>query len=332
MSESAPVKRSVRVADAAAALRQRLNSGLYRPGDRFMSNRAAAAQCGISYQTAHRVLNDLVAEGLLERRDRSGTYLPGRVERPASIELVMHPRARTPGSFGAKLLDTLRRELHGLRLGEVPVSYGMDARPGPDRLAILWEAAETLRGLIRHGRRAILVNDRPAPGLDNRLIDSVSTDDFAGGVVAAQYLSRTLDPGADCLVLAGPRHDPRSRARAAGFQSERSAEVIYCANWYAQAAALIAPQVLARRPAGVFCCNDRLAQGLIEVARRDRQMLPRLVGFDNAPVAERLNLTTIAIPWDAIAAAVSRLARERLAGQDHPATHLIYYPSLLLRG
>ena len=45
-----------------------------------------------------------------------------------------------------------------------------------------------------------------------------------------------------------------------------------------------------------------------------RRPLPALVGFDNAPIAERLRLTTIGIPWGSMVAEAVKIVATRLAG------------------
>mgnify|MGYP003552026228 CR=1 FL=1 len=42
--------------------------------------------------------------------------------------------------------------------------------------------------------------------------------------------------------------------------------------------------------------------------------MPPIVGFDDAPIAEQLNLTTIGLPWDEMLDGVIRTAKRRLAG------------------
>src|SRR5882757_7100249 len=107
---------SPRIASAVESLICRARSGLYRPGDRFMSNRAVATRFGVSYQTAHRLLSRLVNEGILQRIDRSGTYLAGHADRFTSAQMIFHPRAAIAGSFGNKLLDCLREALTAARI------------------------------------------------------------------------------------------------------------------------------------------------------------------------------------------------------------------------
>ncbi|MEP0763637.1 MAG: substrate-binding domain-containing protein, partial [Chloroflexota bacterium] len=58
------------------------------------------------------------------------------------------------------------------------------------------------------------------------------------------------------------------------------------------AAMAVAPRLFASEPDGVFCCNDRLAQGLLLAAARHGRALPHIVGFDDAPIAAQLNLST----------------------------------------
>jgi DNA-binding GntR family transcriptional regulator len=85
-------------------LRTRLRAGVHRPGDRFLSARELAQAFGVSYQTAHRVLDALCGEGLLERRAASGTYIPGGLVDLQGAQLIFNPRARHEQSFGGRLL------------------------------------------------------------------------------------------------------------------------------------------------------------------------------------------------------------------------------------
>jgi DNA-binding LacI/PurR family transcriptional regulator len=79
---------------------------------------------------------------------------------------------------------------------------------------------------------------------------------------------------------------------------------------------------------GVFCCNDRLAQAVLAFAADIGLLRPRVVGFDNAPVAERLNLTTIAIPWGEM---VAEIAGRRLAGDASTTRQVIVTPRPIVR-
>jgi hypothetical protein len=338
----------------------RLRSGAHRPGDRFLSNRAIAQHFRISYQTADRLVRELVAEGLLVRRPAAGTYLPiapapraaPRALRPAA-HLLFHTRARREGSFGARLLEQLTARLQRERIAW-KLSYLSDRALPPRALAdnafpILWETPAALDHFIRANRRALLLNNRPASGMPSLFIDSISIDDFSGGALAAQLLATptwSAHPPPDPIqnptseirnlkslcILSGPAGDPRSQARVAGFLSlSPQTPVLAARTWYVEAGLSLAGAVLDAGQAGIFCCNDRLAQAILRYAEQHHRPLPPLVGFDDAPIAEQLNLTTIAIPWQALVSGALAVLQKRLASDPATASHQIFPPHPVLR-
>ena len=323
--------RHARVLAVLDVLRRRVADARYQPGDRFLSARAVAQRHGVSYQTAHRLLRTLVDEALLERRGRSGTYIARRRRPLAEVVLIFHARARHEGSFGQRLVRELIAGAGRFGLERVTVAFDPQARPGADQFPVLWERPDALAWCVRQRRGALLINDRPRPSLAAMGIDSVSMDDFAGGVAAAGHLAQRVGVNRRYCVLAGPRRDRRSRERVAGFTSELEARVYYASSWFAAAADAVAPRVLRSEPAGVFCCNDRLAQGLLAAADRLGLAAPPVVGFDDAPVAARLKLTTVAIPWPELIDGVLQRVRARVDGERGPASHLLLYPQLVQR-
>jgi DNA-binding transcriptional regulator YhcF (GntR family) len=325
--------RSPHVADVKQQLIARIADVHHSPGQRFLSNRAVARRFGISYQTADVLLRELVEEGVLVRRPASGTYIPGERVEQAGVLLIFHPRARHKNSFGSFLLDQLTARLERERI-DWRMSWKTPAvastRPlGASRYPIIWERPEAVELAIRSKRTALVLNARPPAGVGSALIDSVSIDDFSGGAHAAQHLvARHLIARGQSVdgakrprrnvrtafaVLAGPKHDQRSAARVAGFLSVAPATVINSATWFYEDALDVADQALAAGRDGIFCCNDRLAQAIVRRAADRARPRPHLVGFDDAPVARWLKLTTIAIPWEELVDTVIGAIRRRHA-------------------
>jgi DNA-binding LacI/PurR family transcriptional regulator len=303
---------------------ERMRDQLPHPGERFLSNRAVARQYGISYQTAHLLLASLQEEGHLRRRGRSGTYLSGRRAELTLAHLLFHDRARRKESFGARLLALIRRALSANGIDTV-VSF-MNPAADPQRirlrrgaLPVLWECPGLPERCARDGRYALLLNDRPAPGVAATRIDSVGVDDFSGGACAAELLAAAHVRAP--RVLAGPVDDWRSRQRVRGFLSVLDAQVLHADGWFMDDGHSMARRILAAGVDGVFCCNDRLAEGLVRFARTHNRPLPRLVGFDDAPVSAELQLTTIAIPWGQLAQSAVDVIAQRLQGSTRPAIH-----------
>lgn len=332
-----------RVADVKAGLVTRLRSGTYQIGDRFLSARALAGECGVSYQTAHRLLAELTEEGLLERRAASGTFVASKETREEgettsaarlySACLVFSARARRLDSFGARLLSGLTARLKAQKT-VFTVRFADETGPlSPDVYPVLWESSATLQVCITSARSALLLNARPTPSLASARLDSVSVDDAFGGACAADLLLRpAIQNGKGLAILGGPSGDARSEARKQGFLMRAPRACVQSANgWYEEHGEQAAPLIVPLAPSGLFCANDRLAEGVLNWCARENLPRPRLVGFDDAPVAARLNLSTIAIPWDELIADAADIILRRISGDVSAARRRIVTPRSVVR-
>lgn len=309
-----------------------LRSEQYRPGERYLSNRALARRYKVSYQTADRLLRGLVNLGLLERRAQSGTYVSGKSQSLEGVALVLHPRAARAGSFGAKLCTTLSAALTDAVGSDALVIFTHDnPQPPAGYLLVVWDRPELVRVWAGQGRRMVLVNEQPGLGVVSQGIDSVSTDNIAGGALAADLLRRFVVDGSAFTVLAGPRNDRRATDRVAGFVERQPATVVYAEDWFCESGFAVASQVVKSQARAVFATNDRLAQGFVNYCGETGHRIPPIVGFDDAPVAEQLGLTTIAIPWHDLAAGVRQIVTQRLRSQAGAPVRQIYTPVPVLR-
>lgn len=325
---------SLKVRVVQEKLLARLDDGLHRPGDRFLSARAIAAQFDVSYQTADRLLRQMVIEGRLVRRGGSGSYVPGKSARAfCGVQLLFDRRARRVGSFGARLREELlvRFRDSGVDVRTTWVDSKL-ADVSSDRYPILWESPHIVARLASTRQRGLILNHRPPPGLGALQLDSIEVDDLLGGAIAAEMLARRISRGSRVAVLAGPKDDPRSGRRVEGFLSILpGARVTHAPNWFRDDARSKALRLLETRPAAVFACNDRLAQAILDAATVLGMSTPMLFGFDDAPIAEQLHLSTIAIPWSAMADAAVSVATRRLSNDEMTAAHLILRPRPIVR-
>ena len=312
-----PRPRSSHVSEVKAALVARLRGGFAQPGGRFLSTRAVAQRFTVSYQTAHRLLGELESEGLLHRRAASGSYVPGQAVTLRGAQLIFHARAKRRGSFGAHLLELLGSALQaqGIPFVRSWAADGSVPRVRVDHYPVAWECRAAVEAGAGTRRFALCLNDRPPVGLGGGYVDAVTTDDFSGGACAAELLKERTGRTAGFAVLGGPADDLRSVQRIAGFRAHAAAARLVCAgSWFVEGGLARAGAILAGNPAGIFACNDRLAEAVITYCRQHRRLLPPLVGFDNAPIAERLRLTTIGIPWSSMVTEAVRIVGARLAG------------------
>lgn len=305
----------------------RLKGGFHPAGQRFFSNRGLSAQFGVSYQTADRLIRELVAEGWLERRPSAGTYVSGVKMTWQGAALVFHERAKRPGSFGARLMNELKLALAQAGIESKSVwTQDEHVVVNGDWLPVLWECPRAMAAMASARKFLLVLNDTPRAGLASSFVDSVACDDFSGGAAAAELL-RENGLGDHTAILAGPEGDSRSQQRVAGFLSvSQRTKVFWAESWDAESATTFAPQIAKGKFAGVFCCSDRLAEGLMVGG-----VNAAVVGFDDAPVAESLNLTTIAIPWQEMVAGAVDIIRQRMNGHTGSAAKRIFAPRPVMR-
>ncbi len=312
-----PRPRSLHVIEVKAALVARLRGGLAHPGDRFLSTRAVAQRFAVSYQTAHRLLGELEQDGLLQRRAASGSYVPGKSVALRGVQLIFHLRAKRKGSFGAHLLELLESALQERGIATVRRWPGTTRAPRlrADHYPIAWECRSAVEAAAAARRFALCLNDRPPLGIGGGYVDAVTTDDFSGGACAAELLKERTGRSDGFAILGGPASDPRSGQRVAGFRAHTAGARLFSADsWFVEGGREQAAAVLAAKPSGIFACNDRLAEAVITFCRQQHRPLPPLVGFDNAPIAEQLRLTTIGIPWGTMVTEAADLAVARVSG------------------
>lgn len=327
-----------RVRRVTDQLRHDITTSIYQRGDEFPSARAISRRHGVSYQTAHRVIRQLADEGLLVTRHGSGTFVADAAGHPTRVELRFNRRAERPRSFGAALLSLLGDQLS--RQG-IPFEICRQGAPPPDPdvFSVTWED-ETERDTTtdKPGTFGLALNDRRVHGLAATRIDTVCVDDFSGGVCAAQIIrdqfSGRRTKTDRVAILAATDADERSNDRVRGFRSSLAVgrqDVVEAGGWTDADAEAVATDLLAREPRFVFCCNDRLAAGLLEFCRRDGRETPAIVGFDNAPVAEDVALTTVGIPWREFVAAAVEVIAKRVRGDRSIARRQVFPLQPVLR-
>ena len=120
-----------------AALRQAIQTGHWKGGDRLPSEADLVRQFGASRITIGRAVRDLQAAGLVERRAGSGTF-------------VKKPDATTGMSFGLLIPDLGETEIFE------PICQGMMASPLARKHALLWGSVER-DGDVEGGSRLAVV-------------------------------------------------------------------------------------------------------------------------------------------------------------------------------
>ncbi len=184
---------------------------------------------------------------------------------------------------------------------------------------------------VHRGTPVILFN-RYVPSAN---VSAVCCDNVAGGRLAADFL---LDGGHERLAyIAGKQTTSTNLDRQIGFEDRLKERG--CTHWlYEQGAytyesgAEAARRLLKRpdRPDAIFCANDIMALGALDVARLEMGLrVPEelsVIGFDDIPAAawSAYSLTTIRQPVNRMIDATLALLADRLESQTaQPVVKLI---------
>lgn len=158
----------------------------------------------------------------------------------------------------------------------------------------------------------------PVVALDHQSdrIPHICVDNVAGGRLLATALS---DQGSkNPALIVGTREARVFQEREAGFREAAPAHALVFETEqvnYESGAALVAT-ILERMPEvdGIACVGDPLAVGVIQELRAKGRLVPdeiQVVGFDDQPLMDALQLTTIAQPMEEF----GRWAAETVLGQ-----------------
>ncbi len=281
---------------------------LRRAGQRFVSARYISQRFAVSYQTAHHLLTELERDGFIIRRAGSGSFIAGRKNTLRSALLIFARRAKRSGSFGNLLLRQLVAKMETMEL-PFEVTFGPIApkHVREDVYPVPWESPRLMHDLSSDYRFALVLHDKPPAGIGSLFTDSISVDDFGGG--------------------------PRSQSRIDGFRRIfPSAQVIEAGTWFFRSAVQnIAAPLSCLRADALFCCSDRLAEAALICYQKLKTPPPVVIGFDNAPVAEILGLSTIGIPWEEVARSASAVIKKRLDGRTDHASAIVLPPVPVIR-
>jgi LacI family repressor for deo operon, udp, cdd, tsx, nupC, and nupG len=287
-----------------------------------------AKRAGVSTATVSRVLSqpNVVAPAtrrrVLQAVERLG-YEPNstaqslRTTRTGKL-LVTVPDISNP--FFSLILqgieDAAQREGYSVLVGDTQHDHKRE-----ERYALPKEAAAMIRAVAP--RCAPVVNGCEfSPTLG---IPSVHIDNAKAAYEAMDHLYGLGHRRVG--IVTGPLVSPLSRdrltgatARAKKQKAEREFVVMH-GDFSIESGAAAAERLLGRaeRPTAIFCFNDEMAMGVIEVAHRLKVRVPgqlSVVGFDDIRFARHMSppLTTIAQPMRQIGEGTVRLLLGILAG------------------
>jgi LacI family transcriptional regulator len=114
------------------AIRDAIDAGAYAPGEQIPSTKELSEQMSVSLVTAHRALQELVADGVLERAQGKGTFIhPRYLDRKSTrvqtrVGLVLHQQSSIGDFYHGQIFDGVRQAAAEHRVDLILLRYGED--------------------------------------------------------------------------------------------------------------------------------------------------------------------------------------------------------------
>lgn len=186
----------------------------------------------------------------------------------------------------------------------------------------------------------LVVVDRDMGSLE---LDTVTTDNLHGGMIATQHLLSLGHSTIGCIT--GPSNITPSADRVTGYITAlRKAGIpieeslMVRGDFHAPSGCSTAMQILQRRPrpTAIFVCNDMMAIGALRAAAQLGLHVPddvAIVGFDDIELASYTtpSLTTVAQPKQEIGRLAVKLLFERMGSPSLPPRHNVLATRLVVR-
>ncbi|MGQ9629424.1 MAG: GntR family transcriptional regulator [bacterium] len=337
-------------------LKDRIESGVLRPGDRIPTERELVQKYKIGRTTVRQAILELVNEGLLRRVRGRGTFVsvPPRPVKD-SIGLVI---GNVHTSFTAAIVEGVRKVANSTKYQLI--LYGSDFDPQEENRCIRALVEGGVRGLIIYpvfppgdkyyiGEAALSLKERGIPFVliaryyPSLQTDFVVSDNFKGAYKAIEYL---IELGHRKIGLISPPllNVSSVRDRVQGYESalanrgvpvDRSLELILV-NWNDSEAVQVQVRdyLVERRPTAVFAVSDTIAANVLKAAKGVGLRIPEgisVVGFDDRDFASLLDppLTTVRQRRHEIGERAAEILIERIEGRLEE-TQQVFLPTELI--
>ena len=341
--------------------------GKYAASGQLPSELQLVKRFQVSRPTVARAMRDLQAQGLIERRAGSGTFIRNSTAKPNSLRQF---GLLVPGLGTTEVFAVVCGELASLaRAHEFTLLWGASGldQPGQDlteenALQLCSQFIEQqVKGVFfapfdpnghqeKVNRRiaeqfgkagiSVVLLDRdlePFPRRSN--FDLVGIDNVAGGCLLAEHL---LKLGCKRIAfVARPHSAPTINARIAGAREALTGQKIELPpDWIQwgdpENLKFVQSLTAGQRWDAVICANDLIAAQLLRTLEKTNVRVPRdlrLVGFDDAKYATLIGvaLTTMRQPCRDIAITAFRAMLERTTDPMLPTRSLLLTPQLVVR-
>jgi DNA-binding LacI/PurR family transcriptional regulator len=318
--------------------------------DRLPGERALAKELGIAYMTARKAVENLVAEGLLYKIPKKGTYVADPSKRATATNSIGYfldssIKDGLASPYYSMIFDALEKEAtkNGYALVYFTNGSGTDYLEVLNKLdGVIISCFPRIEPLIQEMKKrvAVVCIDNSLP---DKSIASVTLDNFNSVVDSIDYL---CSQGHERIgFITGLDDSNIGRDRLSGYISalkshgiDEDRDLIFRGDYSFATGKKGADYFLSldMPPTAVMCANDTMAISAIkEIIRRGFRVPDdiSIIGFDNIKIAAQITpaLSTVSVPVEEIAKQAITMLRAAMNEDETIYQHAILPCQLVLR-
>ena len=336
---------SAKYIQMANALRTAIAEGEYKSTSRLPTEQKLMEQFGVSRQTVRNALEILTKEGLIQRRQGSGTVVLEQKPKVENNTIAIVISFANSYIFPSLLMDAQQVLLEN---GFSALVYGTDNQFEKERKILLQLLEHPVRGMIVEGTKSVLPN--PNVDLYRQLRDSgvpivflhscypefhapvIRDDDESGGYLACQHLLQKchtqiggifkMDDRQGILRFSGMMHALRDaevrfpEESIFWFDTNQRVDLVEhgATGWLESCAAQLTKNCTA-----VICYNDEIAYQLLDILLQNGVRVPQqmaIISFDNSHYSSlgAVGLTSLAPDSGKLGSLAARAILEQVRG------------------
>lgn len=347
----------------AERLRRQLDSGVFEPGARLPSLDDLAGVYDVNRLTVRKAVGELRREGRLHSIPAQGTYVSQNAASESPLEStkddkfpvygllshVLHPAGY--GLYHQTMISGIYDELNKSDANLLVIAASVvDQEEIPSIMrrshthAMIYLGQfdkPVLAEMVEQGPPAVLL-DYAVAGVP---CDSICVDNVGGACEAIRHLfEKGYREG--LAVIAGALDDQSTSDRLKGVKKAFAEAGIafkgvrVVSGGYRREGGEAAMESLllsAHRPRAVFCMNDEMAAGAMDVIRKAGLRVPddiAVMGFDDSVWAETTHpqLTTMRVDARQMGSMAMKLLQARIGNPEASPTSTMLQPVLVVRG
>ncbi len=318
--------------------------------EKIPGERVIAKELGVSYMTARKAVESLVAKGVLYKVPKKGTYIADQKKRATKTKNIGYfldssIKDGLSSPYYSMIFDALEKEAtkNGYALVYFTNGEGTDYLEVLDKVdGVIISCFPRIDPIIQEMKKRVAmvcIDNSPT----DKSIPSVTLDNFNSVAHSIDYLCAK---GHDRIgFVTGLDDSDIGRGRLAGYISalksheiSEDRDLIFRGDYSFETGMKGADYFLSLEmpPTAIMCANDTMAIGAIKEISRKGFNVPddiSVIGFDDIQIASHITpaLTTVSVPVDEIAKQSINLLRAVMDQEEVVDQHAVLPCQLVLR-